>query len=173
MFCYVKLLFYFKGSKLADSAEMDSISSVQIDPYAKYLCRTACWDWSTVKFGLALRTPSSTSLTLRACRATNSWRNTDMKWLDSQLNLGVDIPGREFNFYVFLWPKCATQQDPLFSSQQTFSCSCDGTVLQWDSVSLKVRQQHFVSCDRLSSIQVHDSALWCCRCFYLFPKSIT
>ncbi|XP_029695039.1 DENN domain-containing protein 3-like isoform X1 [Takifugu rubripes] len=47
-------------------------------------------------------------------------------------------------------------------SQQTFSCSCDGTVLQWDSVSLKVRKQHFVSCDRLSSIQVHNSTLWCC-----------
>uniref|UniRef100_H3DM09 DENN domain containing 3 n=1 Tax=Tetraodon nigroviridis TaxID=99883 RepID=H3DM09_TETNG len=47
--------------------------------------------------------------------------------------------------------------------QQTFSCSCDGTILQWDSVSLKVEQQLFVSCERLASIQVYNSTLWCCR----------
>ncbi|KAM6910026.1 DENN domain-containing protein 3-like isoform 1-T1 [Xenentodon cancila] len=48
------------------------------------------------------------------------------------------------------------------SSQYTYSCSCDGTILQWDSNSLKVRRQFHLSCGRLSSIQVHDGTLWCC-----------
>uniref|UniRef100_A0A4W6DXT0 DENN domain containing 3 n=1 Tax=Lates calcarifer TaxID=8187 RepID=A0A4W6DXT0_LATCA len=48
------------------------------------------------------------------------------------------------------------------NSQQTYSCSCDGTVLQWDSASLKVKRQFHLSCDRLSSIQIHDGTLWCC-----------
>ncbi|XP_028435791.1 DENN domain-containing protein 3 isoform X2 [Perca flavescens] len=48
------------------------------------------------------------------------------------------------------------------NSQQTYSCSCDGTILQWDSASLKVKRQHHLSCDRLSSIQIYDGALWCC-----------
>ncbi|XP_034466074.1 DENN domain-containing protein 3-like [Hippoglossus hippoglossus] len=48
------------------------------------------------------------------------------------------------------------------NSQQTYSCSCDGTILQWDSVSLKVKRQFHLSCDRLSSIQIHDGTLWCC-----------
>ncbi|XP_058502765.1 DENN domain-containing protein 3-like [Solea solea] len=47
-------------------------------------------------------------------------------------------------------------------SQQLFSCSCDGTILQWDSVSLKVKRQFHLSCDHLSSIQIHDGILWCC-----------
>ncbi|KAM3614824.1 uncharacterized protein V6R79_019413 [Siganus canaliculatus] len=48
------------------------------------------------------------------------------------------------------------------SSQQTYSCSCDGTILQWDSAGLKVKRQFFLNCDRLSSIQIHDGTLWCC-----------
>ncbi|XP_036929418.1 DENN domain-containing protein 3-like [Acanthopagrus latus] len=47
-------------------------------------------------------------------------------------------------------------------SQQTYSCSCDGTILQWDSASLKVKRQFYLSCERLSSIQIHDGTLWCC-----------
>ncbi|XP_059196232.1 DENN domain-containing protein 3-like isoform X2 [Centropristis striata] len=48
------------------------------------------------------------------------------------------------------------------SSQQTYSCSSDGTILQWDSVSLKVKRQFHLSCDRLCSIQIFDGTLWCC-----------
>ncbi|XP_039973997.1 DENN domain-containing protein 3-like isoform X2 [Xiphias gladius] len=48
------------------------------------------------------------------------------------------------------------------NSQQTYSCSCDGTILQWDSASLKVKRQFNLSCDRLSSIKIHDGTLWCC-----------
>ncbi|XP_070767855.1 DENN domain-containing protein 3-like [Enoplosus armatus] len=48
------------------------------------------------------------------------------------------------------------------TSQQTYSCSCDGTILQWDSASLKVKRQFHLSCDRLSSVQIHDGTLWCC-----------
>ncbi|XP_035474084.2 DENN domain-containing protein 3-like isoform X1 [Scophthalmus maximus] len=48
------------------------------------------------------------------------------------------------------------------NSQQMYSCSCDGTILQWDSASLKVKRQFHLSCDRLSSIQIHDGTLWCC-----------
>uniref|UniRef100_A0A3P8VFK6 DENN domain containing 3 n=1 Tax=Cynoglossus semilaevis TaxID=244447 RepID=A0A3P8VFK6_CYNSE len=45
---------------------------------------------------------------------------------------------------------------------QLFSCSSDGTILQWDSASLKVKRQFHLSCDRLSSIQIHEGTLWCC-----------
>ncbi|XP_033496322.2 DENN domain-containing protein 3-like [Epinephelus lanceolatus] len=48
------------------------------------------------------------------------------------------------------------------NSQQTYSCSCDGTILQWDSVSLKVKRQFHLSCDRLSSVHIYDGTLWCC-----------
>ncbi|KAM4579659.1 DENN domain-containing protein 3-like isoform 1-T2 [Odontesthes bonariensis] len=48
------------------------------------------------------------------------------------------------------------------SSQHTYSCSCDGTILQWDSSTLKVKKQLHLTCDRLSSIQIHDGTLWCC-----------
>uniref|UniRef100_A0A3B4TXD8 DENN domain containing 3 n=1 Tax=Seriola dumerili TaxID=41447 RepID=A0A3B4TXD8_SERDU len=47
--------------------------------------------------------------------------------------------------------------------QQTYSCSSDGMILQWDSASLKVKRQLHLSCDRLSSIQIHDGTLWCCK----------
>ncbi|XP_053743781.1 DENN domain-containing protein 3-like isoform X2 [Synchiropus splendidus] len=47
-------------------------------------------------------------------------------------------------------------------SGQVFSCSCDGTVLQWDSSSLEVRRQFQLSCERLTSVQIHDGRLWCC-----------
>ncbi|CAN9514261.1 unnamed protein product [Ophioblennius macclurei] len=50
----------------------------------------------------------------------------------------------------------------LKSSEQAYSCSSDGTVLQWDSSSLKVKRQFHVNCDHLSSIQIHNGALWCC-----------
>uniref|UniRef100_A0A3P8RL27 DENN domain containing 3 n=1 Tax=Amphiprion percula TaxID=161767 RepID=A0A3P8RL27_AMPPE len=46
--------------------------------------------------------------------------------------------------------------------QLTYSCSCDGSILQWDSSSLKVKRQFHLNCQRLSSIQVHDGTLWCC-----------
>ncbi|XP_068995549.1 DENN domain-containing protein 3-like [Embiotoca jacksoni] len=48
------------------------------------------------------------------------------------------------------------------NSQLTYSCSCDGMILQWDSSSLKVKRQFHLSCDHLSSIQIHDGILWCC-----------
>uniref|UniRef100_A0A8C4EMC3 UDENN domain-containing protein n=1 Tax=Dicentrarchus labrax TaxID=13489 RepID=A0A8C4EMC3_DICLA len=53
------------------------------------------------------------------------------------------------------------------SDQQTYSCSCDGTILQWDSASLKVKRQFYLNCDRLSSIQIHYGTLWCCKCTHL------
>lgn len=56
-------------------------------------------------------------------------------------------------------------------SQQTYSCSCDGTILQWDSASLKVKRQFYLSCERLSSIQIHDGTLWCCECFSLYTHN--
>nr|XP_023010278.2 DENN domain-containing protein 3 [Maylandia zebra] len=48
------------------------------------------------------------------------------------------------------------------NSLLTYSCSRDGMILQWDSSSLKVKRQFLLSCDYLSSIQIHNSALWCC-----------
>ncbi|XP_054636855.1 DENN domain-containing protein 3-like isoform X2 [Dunckerocampus dactyliophorus] len=48
------------------------------------------------------------------------------------------------------------------SSLQTYSCSRDGTILQWDSSSLKVTRQFQLSCERLSFIHIHGDALWCC-----------
>ncbi|XP_075905416.1 DENN domain-containing protein 3-like [Nelusetta ayraudi] len=56
----------------------------------------------------------------------------------------------------------AADPQPQNGSQQAYSCSSDGTILQWDSASLKVRRQFSLRCERLSSIQVHDGALWCC-----------
>uniref|UniRef100_A0A3B4GJX7 DENN domain-containing protein 3-like n=1 Tax=Pundamilia nyererei TaxID=303518 RepID=A0A3B4GJX7_9CICH len=50
-----------------------------------------------------------------------------------------------------------------FPSLLTYSCSRDGMILQWDSSSLKVKRQFLLSCDYLSSIQIHNSALWCCE----------
>uniref|UniRef100_A0A669ESV6 DENN domain containing 3 n=1 Tax=Oreochromis niloticus TaxID=8128 RepID=A0A669ESV6_ORENI len=49
------------------------------------------------------------------------------------------------------------------NSLLTYSCSRDGMILQWDSSSLKVKRQFLLSCDYLSSIQIHNSALWCCE----------
>ncbi|CAL8247163.1 unnamed protein product [Lota lota] len=40
--------------------------------------------------------------------------------------------------------------------------SCEGTTLLWDSFSLKVKRQLQLTCDRLSSIQIHNGMLWCC-----------
>uniref|UniRef100_A0A1A7XFG5 DENN/MADD domain containing 3a n=1 Tax=Iconisemion striatum TaxID=60296 RepID=A0A1A7XFG5_9TELE len=48
------------------------------------------------------------------------------------------------------------------NSRLVYSCSCDGTILQWDSISLKVKRQFHLSCDRLLSIQIHDGTPWCC-----------
>ncbi|CAJ1062158.1 DENN domain-containing protein 3-like isoform X1 [Xyrichtys novacula] len=48
------------------------------------------------------------------------------------------------------------------SSQQTYSCSSEGTILQWDSASLKMTRNFHLRCDRLSSIQIYDGSLWCC-----------
>ncbi|XP_067366197.1 DENN domain-containing protein 3-like isoform X2 [Channa argus] len=50
----------------------------------------------------------------------------------------------------------------IHNSLQGFSCSCDGTILQWDAASLKVKRQFHLQCDRLSSIQIHDGTMWCC-----------
>uniref|UniRef100_A0A665WJ76 DENN domain-containing protein 3-like n=1 Tax=Echeneis naucrates TaxID=173247 RepID=A0A665WJ76_ECHNA len=49
------------------------------------------------------------------------------------------------------------------NSQHVYSCSSDGTILQWDSASLKVKRHLHLSCDHLSSIQIHDGTLWCCE----------
>ncbi|XP_061676537.1 DENN domain-containing protein 3-like isoform X2 [Syngnathoides biaculeatus] len=48
------------------------------------------------------------------------------------------------------------------SSSELYSCSCDGTILQWDSSSLKVTRQFHVICEHLSSVQIHGDTLWCC-----------
>uniref|UniRef100_I3JFA8 DENN domain containing 3 n=1 Tax=Oreochromis niloticus TaxID=8128 RepID=I3JFA8_ORENI len=56
------------------------------------------------------------------------------------------------------------------NSLLTYSCSRDGMILQWDSSSLKVKRQFLLSCDYLSSIQIHNSALWCCE-YTLSPLS--
>uniref|UniRef100_A0A668ASZ0 DENN domain containing 3 n=1 Tax=Myripristis murdjan TaxID=586833 RepID=A0A668ASZ0_9TELE len=48
-------------------------------------------------------------------------------------------------------------------SSSPYSCSCDGTILHWDSSSLKVKRQFQINCNRLSSIQIHDGTLWCCK----------
>uniref|UniRef100_A0A3B3ZDS1 UDENN domain-containing protein n=1 Tax=Periophthalmus magnuspinnatus TaxID=409849 RepID=A0A3B3ZDS1_9GOBI len=53
-------------------------------------------------------------------------------------------------------------------SQAMYSCSCDGTILLWDSISLKVKRQFYLSCSRLSSIQIHDGSLWCGECQKLY-----
>ncbi|XP_056299493.1 DENN domain-containing protein 3-like isoform X2 [Pseudoliparis swirei] len=60
-------------------------------------------------------------------------------------------------------------------NQQTYSCSCDGTILQWDTASLKVKRQLHLSCERLSSIQIYDGTLWCCGgdCIVEMKKSGT
>ncbi|XP_072317227.1 DENN domain-containing protein 3-like [Eucyclogobius newberryi] len=47
-------------------------------------------------------------------------------------------------------------------SQVVYSCSCDGSILLWDSLSLKVKRQFYLNCSRLCSIQIHDGSLWCC-----------
>uniref|UniRef100_A0A3Q3GDZ0 DENN domain containing 3 n=1 Tax=Labrus bergylta TaxID=56723 RepID=A0A3Q3GDZ0_9LABR len=44
-------------------------------------------------------------------------------------------------------------------NRQTYSCSSDGTILQWDSASLKVKRNLHLSCDFLSSIQIYDGTL--------------
>nr|XP_061789339.1 DENN domain-containing protein 3-like [Nerophis lumbriciformis] len=49
-----------------------------------------------------------------------------------------------------------------YSSSDMYSCSSDGTILQWDSSSLKVKRQFYVNCTSLSSIQIHGDTLWCC-----------
>ncbi|XP_012723130.2 DENN domain-containing protein 3 isoform X1 [Fundulus heteroclitus] len=49
------------------------------------------------------------------------------------------------------------------NGQLAYSCSCDGTILQWDSTSLKVKSQFYLNCDRLCSIQFYNGILWC-RC---------
>ncbi|MED6257748.1 hypothetical protein ATANTOWER_030759 [Ataeniobius toweri] len=46
--------------------------------------------------------------------------------------------------------------------QLAYSCSCDGTILQWDSTSLKVKRQFYISCGRLCFIRFYDGMLWCC-----------
>uniref|UniRef100_A0A3P9CEM5 DENN domain containing 3 n=1 Tax=Maylandia zebra TaxID=106582 RepID=A0A3P9CEM5_9CICH len=56
-----------------------------------------------------------------------------------------------------------TVDSTFFPSLLTYSCSRDGMILQWDSSSLKVKRQFLLSCDYLSSIQIHNSALWCCE----------
>ncbi|KAM6968155.1 DENN domain-containing protein 3-like [Aplochiton taeniatus] len=45
---------------------------------------------------------------------------------------------------------------------QAYSCSAEGSIIQWDTSSLKVRRQFQLDCDRLSSIQIYNGTLWCC-----------
>uniref|UniRef100_M4AJ32 DENN domain containing 3 n=1 Tax=Xiphophorus maculatus TaxID=8083 RepID=M4AJ32_XIPMA len=49
------------------------------------------------------------------------------------------------------------------NGQLAYSCSCDGTILQWDSATLKVKRQFYLSCDRLCSIRFYDGVIWCCE----------
>uniref|UniRef100_A0A8C5EFV7 DENN domain-containing protein 3-like n=1 Tax=Gouania willdenowi TaxID=441366 RepID=A0A8C5EFV7_GOUWI len=51
--------------------------------------------------------------------------------------------------------------DDQHSSQQVFSCSYDGTILQWDSSSLTVKRQFSLRCDSLLSLQIQNGFLWC------------
>uniref|UniRef100_A0A3Q3E0K2 Uncharacterized protein n=1 Tax=Hippocampus comes TaxID=109280 RepID=A0A3Q3E0K2_HIPCM len=48
------------------------------------------------------------------------------------------------------------------SSSDMYSCSNDGTILQWDSSNLKMKRHFNISCKHLSSIQIHGDTLWCC-----------
>ncbi|XP_024122822.1 DENN domain-containing protein 3 [Oryzias melastigma] len=61
------------------------------------------------------------------------------------------------------------------NSQYAYSCSSDGTILQWNSSGLTVKRQFLLTCDRLSSVQVHDGVLWCCctGCIVELKKSGT
>uniref|UniRef100_A0A3P9KUT9 UDENN domain-containing protein n=1 Tax=Oryzias latipes TaxID=8090 RepID=A0A3P9KUT9_ORYLA len=61
------------------------------------------------------------------------------------------------------------------NSQYAYSCSSDGTILQWNSAGLTVKKQFHLTCDRLSSIQIHDGVLWCCctGCIVELKKSGT
>ncbi|XP_056457584.1 DENN domain-containing protein 3-like isoform X1 [Gadus chalcogrammus] len=47
-------------------------------------------------------------------------------------------------------------------NEQPYSCSAEGTILLWDASSLTVNRQLLLTCDRLSSIQIHNGMLWCC-----------
>ncbi|KAM6995074.1 DENN domain-containing protein 3-like isoform 1-T2 [Tautogolabrus adspersus] len=55
-----------------------------------------------------------------------------------------------------------TENGAQHNSQQTYSCSSDGTILQWEAASLKVKRHLHLSCDFLSSIQIYGGTLWCC-----------
>uniref|UniRef100_A0A3B5N053 UDENN domain-containing protein n=1 Tax=Xiphophorus couchianus TaxID=32473 RepID=A0A3B5N053_9TELE len=57
------------------------------------------------------------------------------------------------------------------NGQLAYSCSCDGTILQWDSATLKVKRQFYLSCDRLCSIRFYDGVIWCCE-YTLFIQSV-
>ncbi|KAM6995076.1 DENN domain-containing protein 3-like isoform 2-T3 [Tautogolabrus adspersus] len=56
-----------------------------------------------------------------------------------------------------------TENGAQHNSQQTYSCSSDGTILQWEAASLKVKRHLHLSCDFLSSIQIYGGTLWCSR----------
>uniref|UniRef100_A0A8C5B566 UDENN domain-containing protein n=1 Tax=Gadus morhua TaxID=8049 RepID=A0A8C5B566_GADMO len=51
---------------------------------------------------------------------------------------------------------------PAVFSEQPYSCSAEGIILLWDASSLTVNRQLLLTCDRLSSIQIHNGMLWCC-----------
>lgn len=152
--------------------------------YHVTLCRPAWWGWSRIRCGWALRILLSMSLTPTACPATSSWLNTSMRWLASHWT--PEIPAAGGNMIVFVSkPKrscslkdrwrytvnilgCFELDVFLFSSQHMYSCSCDGTVLQWDVTSLTVKKQFNPTCDRLFSIQIYGSTMWCCEYLFTF-----
>ncbi|KAL0985281.1 hypothetical protein UPYG_G00154950 [Umbra pygmaea] len=45
---------------------------------------------------------------------------------------------------------------------QMYSCSADGTVILWDTATLKVKKHFHLNCDGLLSIQSFSGTLWCC-----------
>ncbi|KAL2083902.1 hypothetical protein ACEWY4_019420 [Coilia grayii] len=50
----------------------------------------------------------------------------------------------------------------MYSQTLAYSCSLDGQVIVWDVSTLKMRRQFYLSCDKLTSMQLYNRALWCC-----------
>lgn len=101
----------------------------------------------------------------------SDWTHCGHQWSTQQVDVIIiiivsynDKVQDNFNQSRYINGHVLCVRVPLSASQQTYSCSCDGTILQWDTTSLKVKRQFRIRCDRLSSIQVHDGTLWCCKC---------
>ncbi|XP_038616402.1 DENN domain-containing protein 3 [Tachyglossus aculeatus] len=43
-----------------------------------------------------------------------------------------------------------------------YSCSSDGTIIVWNTSTLKVNSRFQLTCENLTSIKFHNNRLWCC-----------